>query len=227
MGSLFKFVEHQYMDEFFDTGSLRLGTIHSFRDLVEYGVSRGDEEEGKHHIKRYNDGVVTLRKDVHHPVISEIFKFEGEGESWIHGGTFIVPRVSPDSFVFCTSNMYSEGLFDTWYKKEKLDSCYEILNPHGFIAAISRVIESSTYFVKSSNVFYTQKEIDYQSPEANLHPAITKRRDLYEWQKEHRFIWGVRLPSPPLKPWIIKAPEARQYCRRLANWSDSGPMYLK
>jgi len=213
------------MEAFFDTGSLRLGTVHSFKDVVEYGLSRGDDEEGRHHISRHNDGVITLRKGIHHPVVSEIFKFEGEGESWIHGGTFIVPRVSPDAFIFCTSREYTEDLFISWNEEEGLDSCYAIMNPIAFAQSITREIQSSAFFVASANVVYTDKEIDFKSPEARMNPAITKRKDLYQWQNEHRMIWAPKLPSPPLEPWVIQVPHARQYCHKVARYKKGRSSY--
>ena len=226
MPCLYKFIEQKYLRGFFETGSLRLGTVYTFKDIVEYGIHRGDDEEGQHHVVRRNEGVVTLRRDVYHSILSEIFGMEEDGESWVRGGTFIVPRESPDYFIFCTSAFYTEALFGLWNKREKLDACYEIFDPQGFIRAISRGIASSTYFAFASDVVYTDKEIDFQTAEANLSPTITKQRNKYHWQQEHRMLWAPLLPSTPLRPWIIQVPEARRFCRPIALLRGSTFSYL-
>jgi len=42
---LYKFIEKKYLDEFFTTGCLRLGTIYDFKDIDEYGESQQLTEE--------------------------------------------------------------------------------------------------------------------------------------------------------------------------------------
>jgi len=213
MRPIYKFIEHQYLSSFFETGLLRLGTVYNFKDTDLHGKHRGDSNEGKHNVVRYIDEPLTVRSGEIHPIISEGIKVEGDGRAFFYGVSIIVPRISPDYFVFCTSNIYTEALLNKWMKNEGgIDSCYEIFNPHGFSRAISKVISSSAYFSFSSDVFYTDENIDYRR---ELHPAITKGK-VYDWQNEHRILWAPLLPSPPLQPWIINVPEARQFCRPVA-----------
>jgi hypothetical protein len=213
---LYKFIEREFLDSFFTTGCLRLGTIYDFKDIVEHGVSRGDHSEGEHHLIRGIDGTVKLTKNKHEPIISELFKFEGEGEASISNLSIIVPRRCQDGFIFCTSNQYNENLFRDWKREENLDSCYQIINVSGFIQAINDAITNSAFFYANSNVIYTEDKIDYQSNHANANPAFTKFKDKYGWQLENRSVWGAKGPCVPLKPWIIFVPEAIQYCRPFA-----------
>ncbi|WP_345984406.1 hypothetical protein WCX49_07130 [Sulfurimonas sp. HSL-1656] len=213
---LYKFIEREFLEAFFRTGSLRLGTIYDFKDIVEHGVSRGDEAEGEHHLIRGIDGTVSISKDKYEPIISEIFRVEGEGKISLCNLSVVVPRRCQDGFIFCTSSIYNEQLFRKWNKENDLDACYEIINQIGFISAINKAIKDSATFFACSNVTYTEKQIDYQTPEANLHPAFTKVKDDYSWQHEHRIVWGARGPSGPLNPWIVYVPEAIQYCRPFA-----------
>src|SRR5207253_268033 len=81
--------------------------------------------------------------------------------------------------------------------------------------AISEAIATWAYFACRSDVRYTEGPIDFRDPAAP-HPALTKRYGKYHWQQEHRMLWAPRLPSPPLEPWIIQVPAARQFCRPVA-----------
>lgn len=225
--AFYKFIEAEYLDSFFTTGCLRLGTLHNFKDTVEHGLSRGDKFEGEHQLKRINNGELKLTKDKDEPIISEMFKIGGEGEATIIGGTFIVSRKSPDGFVFCSSHYYNEELFYRWHQEEKLDSCYEIINPHGFFMAITNAIKNSAYFFENKNVIYIDDSIDYQSSDANAHPAFTKNKSLYDWQKENRTIWGAKMPCGTLNPWIIHVPEAIKYCRPFAKIENNHIIYTR
>lgn len=210
---LYKFIEKEFLAGFFTDGSIRIGTIYNFKDTVEHGLSRGDQSEGKHHLIRGIDGTVSLSKDKHEPIISEVFKMEGDGKAQISNLSIIVPRRCEDGFVFCTSYIYNENLFRRWHQENGVDSCYEITNPKAFIAAVSCKIKNSAKFFVNSNVTYTEKNIDYQSAHANSHPAFTKVRDDYGWQYENRSVWGAKGPCGALRPWVIHVPEAREYCK--------------
>lgn len=215
---LYKFIEKEFLDSFFKTGCLRLGTIYGFRDIVQYGVSRGDQLEGQHYLSRGIDEKLKLSKGSYEPIISEVFDFgsEAEGEVNISGFTVVVPRQCKDGFIFCTSNRYNEKLFRDWNREESLDSCYQIFNVHGFFKAISNAIKNSAFFCTNSNVIYTEERIDYQSDLAGISPALTKVKNKYAWQFENRSIWAARGPCGQLRPWIIYVPEAIQYCKPFA-----------
>lgn len=209
---LYKFIERRHLDGFFASGALRLGTIHGYRDTVEYGEHRGDEAEGMHDVARQVDDYTAPDSGAaNEPIISEIFNL-GRG-SRIIGMTLVSSRSSPDGFVFCMSHTYSEALFRRWHAAERLDACYEIVDIGAFCAAISGKIASSASFVGCVGVVYRDKQIDYRSSAANLSPAITKFRDTYGWQCEARAIWQPLMPSPPLLPWIIEVKDARRYAR--------------
>ena len=116
--------------------------------------------------------------------------------------------------------MFTESLFEQWYQSgestEKMDSCYEIFDILGFIRAVSKKIAWSAKFDNCASVDYLPEKIDYRTPQAYIHPALGKQADKYQWQYEHRMLWSARQPSPPLQPWIIHVPQARQFCRPLA-----------
>lgn len=212
---LYKFIEKQYLDSFFSAGSLRLGTIYSYKDTVEHGESRGDKNEGVHHIKREVDKPVIHSKDNCQPIISEFFDIRGNGSISVEGISFVVQRKSKDAFIFCTSHTYTESLFRLWNEKEGLDSCYEITNENAFIESVSRKITSSANYSLSKPVVYIKQEIDWRSSHAKINPGLTKFNEYY-WQKEHRMVWNPRGPCSHIKPWLIDVPEARSNCKPYA-----------
>ena len=56
---LFKFTARHWMDAFFSSGSLKLGTIRGYHDTVAYAATQGDPREGEvTHVRRYPKGHV-------------------------------------------------------------------------------------------------------------------------------------------------------------------------
>lgn len=222
---LYKFIEKEYFNDFFNKGSLRLGTVYDYKDIVEHGASRGDSSEGEHRLVRNIDGTIVFSNEKPEPIISEFFKIKDGGKAFVSNVSLVAPRRSEDGFLFCTSYIYHETLFKRWYAEERLDSCYVITNPRGFISAINNRVSSSAKFFRNENVTYTEEEIDYLSPHAELYPAFTKMKTKYEWQLENRSIWGAIGPCGPLKPWVLEVPEAIQYCRPFSFLEDNKIVY--
>lgn len=216
---LYKFIEKEYLDSFFNTGSLRLGTIYDFKDLIQHGTSRGDTKEGSHIAVRDNKKTIELSEDKHEPIISDILNVTGKGCT-LSGGNFHSIRTSPNGFIFCTSNQFSEKLFWKWNDTERLDSCYEIHDVKGFIEAINKVIKNSAYFCSNSNIEYIGETIDFSSEYPFKHPAFTKFKKDYSWQCENRMIWAPKGPYFTISPWIINVPEATKFCKPLAFITD-------
>lgn len=223
---LYKFIKTNYSKSFFKKGSLRLGTIYSFKDTVEHGQNIGDESEGKHEVIRSLDEPVTLSKDKPEPIVSEIFKVSGDGKVHVENIAFVVPRRSPDAFIFSTCYLFSDSLFKRWFDEEKYDACYEIFDVKGFYRSISEAVNSSARFWGNGNVEYIDDPIDYSLPAANLNPALTKQREKYGWQMENRAIWVPRGPCGPLKPWVKEVPPAPKYCRPYAYIEDGVVRYV-
>lgn len=213
---LYKFVSKEHLDGFFESGSLRLPTIYSFRDTIEHGQSRSDEGEGRHKLSRTVVGD-PIELDTLEPIISELFGGKAMPNVFIKDIKCKVERRSPDAFIFCTSYHFSQALFLRWFREEGTDACYEIAGPAKFFRAISDKIESSAKFQVFANVAYIGEDIDYRSPQANAFPGLTKAREEYGWQFENRAIWSARGPCGPLKPWIVNVPDAVSFCRPYAS----------
>ncbi|WP_321283016.1 hypothetical protein [uncultured Vibrio sp.] len=212
---LYKFVEKQFMDDFFERGSLRLGTILDFNDIVTHGTARGDTAEGQHGIIRNMNGELKVQGGKPEPIVDELFKIERDVHVRMNFKNVVlqVSRKCGDGFIFCTSNEYTDDLFRRWNLEEQTDACYQIFNPHGFYHEITKVIRSSVLVSGFKDVVYSPDPIPYNSPYAKESPAFTKEVNEYSWQKENRCVWEPLLPPTVIKPWIIEVPAARKYCR--------------
>ncbi|WP_131643163.1 hypothetical protein [Enterobacter hormaechei] len=218
---LFKFLEKQYLSAFFSCGSIRIGTIYDFKDTVAHTSARSDISEGKHQIFRGFTSRDEFTNIDNEPIINDIFKISGEGAVSFENVSFNATRDSGDGFIFCTSRYYSKKTFLKWHEDcFKNDACYAIINPGAFFDAITDKIRNSVYECLNANIVYTTDPIPYDSPEANLNPALTKEINKYSWQCENRSIWSPRLPPLRLRPFNIEVPEAIQFCEPLSYIQD-------
>ncbi|MFS2264825.1 hypothetical protein [Vibrio vulnificus] len=215
---LYKFINKQFMDGFFERGSLRLGTILDFNDIVTHGTARGDTGEGQHGIVRHIEGELKVQGGKQEPIVDEFFKIEGSGELTLVDLSLQTSRRCGNGFLFCTSNEYTDDLFRRWNLEEQTDACYQIFNPHGFYHEVKKVIKNSVSAYGFRDVIYTPDPIPYNSPHAEENPAFTKETSKYSWQKENRCVWQPLFPPIIVKPWIIEVPEARKYCRPFKVW---------
>jgi len=224
---LYKFIERDHLNSFFNNGCLRLGTLYDFKDTILHGETRGDTSEAEHHLIRDAGESLILSPKKYEPLFSEMFDVQGVGEITFSNLSIVAPRKTEDAFIFCSSYIFNEKLFRKWLHEENLDSCYKISNPRGFFSEISKAIESSAYFYANLNITYTEEYIEYNSAEASLNPAFTKHKEKYDWQFENRSVWPAKGPYGNLKPWIIHAPKAIQYCRPFASIDDESVAYYK
>ncbi|KQN56539.1 hypothetical protein ASE99_11040 [Serratia sp. Leaf51] len=225
---LYKFLPSKYMDSFFETGCLQLGTIHDFKDVVRHIASRGDVREGQHIVKRVIDKQLIITENSNEPIASEIYIAKSGGKIIVGAGTKLtLKRSTPDSFIFCTSNKFSEELFLRWNEEDReKDSCYVIHNPTAFASSISRAINKYATIIYDTPIIYTDDPIAYDSFAAKLDPRITKNKSKFLWHSEHRTIWEpILAPYVKLRPWIVYVPEARQYCRRHSFLKDAEVNY--
>lgn len=219
--SLYKFTNKSHQDSFFGEGVLRLGTLNDFKDVEKHRSAIGDIKEGFHYISRNIDKEVKITANSKEPILSELFKIDGEGSLSFANMTVSAGRTSPNGFVFCSSILYRPEIFKRWHSENpEYDSCYEIFDPLSFYTTISEHVKNSIFMNARQRIFYTPEHIDYESTYAKTHPAFTKEEVEFGWQHEYRMVWQPKLPSPPLKPWFITIPEATKYCRHYMSISD-------
>lgn len=231
--SLYKFIEKEFFDEFFLTGSLRLGTLEDFKETDEHGENRGDKSEGKHNVYRHVGDKLTLTADTlpNESLISSFINMDpapNQDPATLSNVVFIDERSSQDVLTFCTSGVYSTRLFSEWNKKENLNYCYEIFDVKGFITAISNAISARSKgnkFKACEWVTYTNKNIDYRSIYSKVLPCFLKAED-YTWQREVRMVWAFDDIHRKQEVIIMNVPEAIKFCRKHAYIEKGEIKYL-
>ena len=211
---LYKFLPERYLSDFFDTGSIRLGSLHGFRDTISHTLARGDNSEGSHTVSRFITNEFRLTKDTDEPIISQIFIGPDEGYATLKNIAMLSERSSENAYIFCTCTIYSDETFRNWNNDcEETDSCYVIYDPYMFHYELTKTIKNSVYSFMNRNIAYSSDPIPYDSDEAALSPCFTKEISKYSWQNEHRAVWGVKRPSPNFSHWDIHCPNAAKYCK--------------
>lgn len=220
--SFYKFIEKKYFDDFFQTGSIRLGTLYNFQMTEKHGMSRGDTTEGKHTVYRKIDDNLLVTNDniKSEPMVSDFFGIEASsrGGFMIEDILLQTRHTSPNMLIFCSSNPYSSGLFSKWYEKEKLDYCYEIFDVVGFCTAITHALSTRSEgnkFRICKKVIYANKNINHDSAYAKEPPCILKKKE-HQWQNEMRMAWSFDDASKDQEVIIMDVPEAVKFCRKYA-----------
>lgn len=223
---LYKFLNKTHMDKFFETGSLKIGTLHNFSDVINHTEARGDEHEGKTSIIRKFDDDVTATANKYEPLISQFVRCVGDGSvTFAAGSQLKLTTLLPNSYIFCMSNNFSPDLFSRWYDdssdpETKYDSCYVILDHENFFRAISNAIKDFATHVVTGDVVYTDIPVPYNTPDAFIPSQMLKEKNKYSWQCEGRAIWNPKDPTATLSPMIIDVPDAIRYCKRYAVRSN-------
>lgn len=207
---VYKFVSRKYLDRFFDTGSIRVGTLHDFRKIEEHGKWRGDESEGKSNVVQHVPYTDRIEEG------SFLSRFIAPGSvGQMNNNVFIEQRDYPNSFVFCTSSYFSNDLFQRWHAEEGVDACYEIFDWKGYKAEITKKLAPIANPIASSYVTYVAGDIHGESQQRHILPPFVKKEE-YIWQSEFRGLWLHKAPSIDVKAACIEIPEARKYCRPFA-----------
>jgi len=207
---IYKFVSRRNLDRFFDTGSIRIGTLHDFRKTEAHGKWRGDEFEGKSDIMQR----VASKNQIDKGSFLSTFINAPAGVQ-ITDCIFIERRDFPNCYVFCTSSYFTDELFQHWHEKEGVDACYEIFDWIGYHREISHSLVSRADGLGSAYVTYVEGDIDGESEGRHIYPPFIKKME-YEWQSEFRGVWLHKAPSIDVKPLCFEIPDARKYCRPYA-----------
>jgi hypothetical protein len=217
--SIYKFVNREFMEAFFASGSIRLGTLHGFRDTEAHGNYRGDVTEG---INRVVQRIAHATETVPGSFLHSMIRI-GTG-SVIKDCLFVQERTWPDTYVFCTSATFNEDLFRQWNVSEGVDACYEIFDWQGFELEVSKRIASQALPMHSEYVTYVDGDIDGESQVRHIRAPFIKLRD-FEWQREYRGAWLHKHPSVDVQAICIDIPDARRFCRKVATLEDGKVCY--
>lgn len=221
---IYRFCQRGHRDAFFTTGSLRLGTVHGYRDTLTLDAARADSLEGIRKTRREIDRL-EMRPGEYHPVASEMFVPVGPEPLTIRNVNLVHHIESPDLYTLCAAKAFSEEMFLRWNKIDrKTDACYEITAPIRLLLSVAIRYPQAIRESQLGYVSYADPPLDWRSPLFQQHPALLKRTE-YEWQEEVRFLFDPRKPPLPVNGWMITVPQAALYCRRFARIKTGRVVY--
>jgi hypothetical protein len=216
---IYKFLKRGRMEKFFETGQIRLGTLHDFRNTEQHGNHIGDVVEGKSTIHQH---VAYANSAEPNSFIGQFVEFNG-GEMW--DCRFIHERDSENAYTYCASHIFSEEGFRDWHEKEGLDACFEIFDPLGFRQAISKEIFEKARYVTESQIVYVDGDIPGESNLRHIPSAFIKQT-AYAWQTEYRWLWEPRKSNVAPIAEFPTLPDPRRFCRKIAILEDGEIKYL-
>ena len=211
--SLFKYLPKKYLDAFMEKGSLRIGTLHEYRQQEKYGPAVGDPREGFQFTAMDLPGggeIDFSQRSKETDFFRSIFRIpESPGRHLTvrmeSGATFRARSESVEMYIYCVSSEYSELVM----REFDCDSCLEIVAPDNFFVAISERVREHATFNSLGSVRYVDRKTRYTTPHT-VHPAIMKDPE-YSYQKEWRAMWTP--VAPPKGPLYVDVPPAIAFAR--------------
>jgi len=210
---LYKYLPRKYLKAFFQSGSLKVGTLYEYRDIEKYGHVIGDKDEGFHKTEfslagggefDLQDGSVEANFFREHILRPDQMNLQVKIKL-VDGVKIISESRSPDLYVYCVSSEFNADAMEQF----GCDSCLEIVNPAGFFRAISHKIRHKGTLDGLHEIQYLGKETHYTQPHQH-HPSVMKDPE-FRYQKEWRAIWNpIKIPRGPL---FLNVPKAIQHCR--------------
>lgn len=181
---LYKYCKRDHLPLRGSSCSVRVGTLHDYRNTEKYGELISDIHEGS---KIISGTVANLsKKNIHqYPNLGGIIEL---GESGSIGSLVMTncTIISENMFIFSAAQEYSRSEHERWYEEEGYDACYRIHSARLFFREISRALGSRGQFIGFAPVHYVES-FDLSSP--NIHPALVKRQSKHHSQREVRAIW--------------------------------------
>ena len=223
---LYRFTARQRMNDFFDTGAVRIGHLHGFRDTVAHGPHRGDAEEGMRQLHRRVDERGLLgRGETGDPFIDSFIKVENPNANvWVGNSYFQRAENFDDGYVFCMCEQFVEADFCRWHERFGADACYEI-EGESFVDEIVKTIQDLARPLVCAPVQYVNRNFDYRDPRVAIPSALLKPEE-YSWQLERRMVWEPTHAARPLAPIDTEVPSAIRFARPYALFEGGGVRLL-
>jgi hypothetical protein len=202
---LFKYMKSKYAESFFTAGTLRIGTLHEYRNVEKYGPIVGDRGEGKKTIRTTlkPDDVWTEESMPDH--MRSVIKLVGGARLHSSMGDFIVNENSQDYYLFCTTSVFSKSVM----KEFEADVCIAIVNVQGFFDALAATMKDRGTLLAVAKCFYGTRYVRHETDHGVPAPLIKPKR--YERQQEVRAIWQPHAKS--IESFNIDCKEAAVHCK--------------
>jgi len=212
---LYKYIKKEHLDLFYKNGSLKIGTLHEYRNEEDLGTVIGDNHEGLH-ITELNSPKGREIDLAGNTPEAEYFRKHvlrsDQQDSKVKiimeaGANLVAHTNSPNYYIYCVTSEFDKSVM----KEFGCNRCIEIFNPEKYFKEISRVIRHKAEYEGYFDIVYGSKKTDHLNPH-KIHPALMKETK-YINQSEVRAIW--RPKKEPKGSLFIKAPKALKYCREL------------
>lgn len=182
--AIFKYMRSADAQGLRDHGTIRVGTLFTFRDTIQFGSVIGDREEGAYRVS--HKGPTPIWSAENRPTgLKGIIGGEGR----VQFSTLNVRIFAHDCYVFSASYERSRELMTRMGK----DICFRIIHAHEFVEALAgtvmkRILQPQPKEIGYSDFakcIYLDKDWDALAMEP-MDAAMTKSAAEYGWQKEVR-----------------------------------------
>lgn len=207
----FHYGEPEHIKQFFEDGSIQIGTLRAY-DTATHGQAIGDDQEGLSFTTLTDDVVANLRSN-NQPIPPHLEEHYGIGCS---GNVVQVTNVSFNYAIFCVSRCLHQVLCKD-FKRSYAAAIY-IDKPFVFFSELTKAFERSELsdnvtFRHVSDMTYSGRS--FQGLDDFAECFIKEER--YSNQFETRAIWNAGSEPPPF--FRFKAPDALRGCRPVL-WKD-------
>jgi hypothetical protein len=206
-------MKKENLDAFFRRGSMKIGTLHEYRQVEQYGKVIGDQHEGLHitEFSLSGGGEVDLSKNTPEADFfrKHVMRPDQQNSNvklvFQDGARIMVHSSSVDLYIYCMTSEFNHKVMSLF----KCDACMEITNPTAFFHAISRKIRHQGKLDGWVAIQYASKETHYTKPHQH-NPAVLKDLN-FSYQKEWRAIWVPQ--KTKVQPIYIDVPKAIRHCK--------------
>lgn len=213
---LYKYMQKEHSESFFDTGKIRIGTLFDFRKTDVHNSVIGDENEGFQEKVMQTSGSFKFEEadTDQSSFLSNFFVRKpgsvGELTGVLEGNWSLVHRKSePDYYVYCTSTSFNPRVM---IEDFKYNSCIEIVKADLFINELFKAMKKHAKTGVYGNVSYSRKQLDFR--DELKFPSVMIKDSKYYYQQEHRIAWLPKINSTnSIEPIFIQVPDARKFCK--------------
>ncbi len=203
---IYKYMTKQYALKFLQSGEVKIGTLHGYRNIELLGPEVGDTEEGLKYL--FTTGHTEIDTAVPSGIpdfLRPHIRVSGENRLQLIAAKGIEASVEEeDSYVFCGTYEFDRIAM----KSLGYDSCVKITSPSKFFHAITRKLKHASHFLGPARVDYSGRRFEHLS-DRSISPAFLKDQR-YVHQKEIRVVWPS--VSQPIKPVVVVARKAAKVC---------------
>lgn len=206
LNGLYRYSEKRWNDDLLTRGSLRIGTLHDYRNS-EHKPGVQDAEEGMkwvhHHFDNWDSSKEVPGAPSLHARANEVFN--------VFGGDIICENVQvvtrfnqPNCFVHCTSHKLDKNVMTQF---EKADSCLHIYDYKKFYQALTVAINKvrPVRWGGVNLVTYQDRVQPFNGVDTGI-PAWWVKGTEFSPQFEVRAIWHP-LDNEPIDWFVIEVPE--------------------